>query len=69
MNMGKANIRNTKTKCEIRSNTTSSRKSVVNLEQIFVSTVTSHTNCFISSIVWVFKTHCFSNDILSVFAI
>ena len=36
MNMGKANIRNTKTKCEIRSNTTSSRKSVVNLEQIFV---------------------------------
>ena len=37
MNMRKAKIRNTKTKCEIRSNTTGSRKSIVDLEQIFVS--------------------------------
>ena len=37
MNMRKANSRNTKTQCEIRSNTTGSRKSIVDLEQIFVS--------------------------------
>lgn len=35
--MRKANIRNTKTKCEIRSNTAGSRKSIADLEQIFVS--------------------------------
>ena len=36
MSMRKTNIRNTKTKSEIRWNTTDSRESIIDLEQIFV---------------------------------
>ena len=71
MNMRKANIRNTKTKCEIRSNTTGFRKSIVDLEQIFVfwKLLRAIRIALFQLIVWVFKMYCFSNVTLSVFTI